>query len=123
MDSRRRPVFLTLWLLLLLASYTLGSIMNLTQALVLSGHDPERAAWSPWIRLALGVLAIVYVLGILRWKRWGFWGLCLVGLVLVGINLFSGWGFGPSLANLGGIAVLYAALHLGKDRKAWPRLQ
>ena len=78
--------------------------------------------WAFWALATAGVVNVISAVALLRWKRWGFWLFVASAVAGLTVNLLIGLPQGIFGAVVG-IAVLYAVLHIGKERKAWPRLQ
>jgi len=73
--------------------------------------------------LTVGVIFnLVCAIALFRWKKWGFWGFVASSLVVLIVNLSGGLGPISALAALGGVAILYGVLHIGKERKGWSQL-
>jgi len=70
----------------------------------------------------LGLVNLACVVAVIMWKKWGFWTFCITSVVAFGLNLMIGLGLGSALFGFVGIAVLYAALQTGGDKKGWPQL-
>jgi hypothetical protein len=64
---------------------------------------------------------VIAAVALLRWRRWGFWLFVASALAGLAVNLSIGMPQGIFGAVVG-IAILYGVLHIGKERKAWPRL-
>ncbi|MEO7966752.1 MAG: hypothetical protein ABIT38_22870 [Gemmatimonadaceae bacterium] len=78
--------------------------------------------WAFWALAICGVANVVSAIALLRWQRWGFWAFVASAIVGIAINLSIGLGPQGVVGALVGIAILYGVLHIGKERKAWPRL-
>jgi len=79
--------------------------------------------WVFWTLSGCGLVNVSSAIAVLRWKRWGFWLLIASALAGVAVNFSIGLGPQGFLGGVFGIAILYGLLHIGKERKAWPRLQ
>jgi hypothetical protein len=71
--------------------------------------------------LLFAVADIIFVVALFRWQRWGFYGYVVTNVIVAALGL--SFGYGKSILGLVGIAILYLALNIGGDRKAWPRLK
>jgi hypothetical protein len=89
----------------------------------LQRNGPKTPQWAFWVLAVCGVINVVSAVALLRWKRWGFWLFVLSAIAGVGINFSIGLGPQGIFGAVLGIAILYAVLHIGGERKAWPRLQ
>jgi len=105
-------------------------IVNSAAALVylfgrewLQRNRPQMPEWAFWLLAICEVISVISAIALLRWKRWGFWLLVVSVIAGVGINFSIGLGSQGILGAVLGIAILYALLHIGGERKAWPRLQ
>jgi hypothetical protein len=81
------------------------------------------AEWAFWLLAICGVSNVISAIALLRWKRWGFWLFVVSTIAALAINFSIGLGPQGIFAAVLGIAILYAVLHIGGERKAWPRLQ
>ena len=79
--------------------------------------------WAFWALTGCGLINVISAFALLRWRRWGFW-LCIASAIAgVAINISIGLGPQGAFGAVFGIAVLYGVLHIGKEKKAWPRLE
>ena len=78
--------------------------------------------WALWALAGAGVVNVVSAVALLRWKRWGFWLSVASAVAGMVVNVTIGLPQGI-IGAIFGIAVLYGVLHIGKEQKAWPRLQ
>ena len=117
-QPRRRPWFLTLWLVLLIAVNGIAAFGNLARSGAGWQELPRASIW-PYTLLAILALAnVVFALALFRWKRWGFYGFCASAFLALIINLYVGLGVVPALAGPAGVIVLFALLRLGHKPKA-----
>lgn len=75
--------------------------------------------------MVLAVLAAanaLFAFALLRWKKWGFFGITASALVALVVNLVIGINPGLAFSGLVGVALLYALLQIGGERKAWTQL-
>ncbi|HJY53778.1 MAG TPA: hypothetical protein VKD89_07125 [Candidatus Udaeobacter sp.] len=79
--------------------------------------------WALWALAICGVINVISAIALLRWKRWGFWFFVVSTLAGVAVNFSIGLGPQGLFGAVFGIAILYGVLHIGKERKAWPRLR
>lgn len=70
----------------------------------------------------VGLLNVVFAIGIYKWKKWGFWGFCVSALAAFSINIYGGVALLPALAGLAGVLVLFAVLKIGKEKAGWDQL-
>jgi hypothetical protein len=91
-----------------------------SQALRRAGaNTPDSAFWA----LAIcGIVNVVSAIALLRWRRWGFWAFVASAVAGVAVNVSIGLAPQGAGGAVVGIAVLYGVLHIGRGRKAWPRL-
>ena len=86
-------------------------------------NGPNAPDWAFWGLAACGLVNVISAVALLRWRRWGFWSFIAAALAAVAINFSIGLGPQGIFGAVFGIAILYGVLHIGKERKAWPRLQ
>jgi hypothetical protein len=103
-------------------------IVNSAMALVylfgsewLRRNGAQTPSWAFWALAIAGVVNVIAAVALLRWRRWGFWLFVASALAGLAVNLSIGMPQGIFGAVVG-IAILYGVLHIGKERKAWPRL-
>ena len=120
----KRHWLLTAYLVVALVG---GVLTALGSPLVLLLHRAPGAVprLTPWIILGLsfvGACNALFAAALLKWRRWGFtgWYACLAVSAL--FNLWAGPLYYYALASLIPVVILYGLLHIGGDRKAWPRL-
>jgi predicted MFS family arabinose efflux permease len=89
----------------------------------LQRNGPKTPEWAFWLLAICGVTNVISAVALLRWKRWGFWLFVISTIAALGINFLIGLGPQAIFGAVLGIAILYAVLHIGGERKAWPRLQ
>jgi hypothetical protein len=85
-------------------------------------NGPKTPDWAFWALAVAGVVNVISAVALLRWKRWGFWLFVVSAVAGLAVNLSIGL-YQGIFGAVFGIAVLYGVLHIGKERKAWPRLQ
>jgi hypothetical protein len=84
---------------------------------------PSAPGWAFPILTLGGVLNIVFLVALFRWKKWGFWGSALTYAGSFFINLVVGLNVVQALLGLSGLAILYGVLHIGKENKGWSQLE
>jgi predicted MFS family arabinose efflux permease len=87
----------------------------------LQRNGPQTPEWAFWLLAICGVSNVISAIALLRWKRWGFWLFVVSTIAALAINFSIGLGPQGIFAAVLGIAILYAVLHIGGERKAWPR--
>lgn len=91
-------------------------------ALMFTGDQGVRG-WFPWATALWGLVNLISIVAILRWKKWGVVVLIAAACIMIPINLVAGIGFAVSLAGLVSAAIVYALLQLRVDgQKAWEHL-
>jgi len=89
----------------------------------LQRNGPQTPEWAFWLLAICGLSNVISAIALLRWKRWGFWLFVVSTITALAINFSIGLGPQGIFGAVLGIAILYAVLHIGGERKAWPRLQ
>ncbi|MDR3477955.1 MAG: hypothetical protein P4M14_07985 [Gammaproteobacteria bacterium] len=126
LDQPRRHLFLSIWLWLVIIANAFVASLYLFAA-----HSPAVLARMPgvpsWFFLvtgAIGIVNVICAIALLRWKKWGFWGILITAIVVCGLNItVAKQPLLPTLvSSFVGVLILYWALHMGDERKAWPRL-
>jgi hypothetical protein len=118
-DGKQRHGCLTAWLVLMLIGNA-GLVGFLLAIAAIKQRIPT--GWAFPVSAVIGVMNVVFVVAIFRWKKWGFVGLVLTSILAFVLNLMFGFGIGRSLLGLMGPAILYGVLQLGKERKGWTQL-
>ena len=122
-EQKKRHGCLTAVLILMLIANSATALMYLFGSNVILQAVPGIPSWS---LIALGIFAainLVCTIAIFKWKKWGFWGFIITSIAALFVNLSIGLGIGQSLMGLGGLALLYGVLHIGKENKGWPQLE
>jgi len=70
----------------------------------------------------LKLFNVVCVIALIRYKKWGFLGYCMSASIIIIINLIAEMGLFACAIRIISVIVLFAMLHVGKERKAWPQL-
>lgn len=113
---------LTTYLVFVVIVNSAMTLMYLFGSEWLRRNGAKTPDWAFWTLAIGGVVNVISAVGLLRWKRWGFWLFVASAVAGFAVNLSIGLTQGIFGAVVG-IAVLYAVLHIGKERKAWPRLR
>lgn len=136
-EHKQRHGCLTAFLIFMIGVNSLGVLRDLfmnSQAM----SNIQQPTWASTLGIVCSVFNVICAIALFRWKKWGFWGLlasCIVGVFLtvstglrsaeslgVGIGVSFGTLIFVSLVPIGGIAILYYVLHIGKENKGWPQL-
>jgi len=121
----KRHKFLTVWLSLML-------LMNLIVAITYLVTPEKLQHVTPNIPLSFfysaGILAIfnlICVILLFRWRKMGFWGFCLSAILAVLVNAKYGATPVPQAIFFSAFSILmlFWALNMGKENKAWSRLR
>ena len=122
-NDKKRHVFLSLWLALIIIYSVTGTFLYFGGATHVK-YDESATDWAVPAFAGLLMLQTACAAALFKWKKWGFWGYCAVnatGLIVdifIGVNLV--W---PSIAVVIAILGLYLALNVGTENKAWPQLE
>ncbi len=85
---------------------------------------PDVAIWLYPIQLIMAILSLVFTIAIFLWKKWGFYGIAVLSgmslVISVALEFAVVW---TSATVLISFALLYGALQVGQDNKAWPQLE
>ena len=122
-EEKRRSGFLTAWLVILIAGNSLAMVTNLLAATAF-GQDFQIDSW--WVFFVLvfgGILNILFAIALFRWKKWGFFG--FIATTVLAFLVSSSWGVSrmQAYAGLIALAVLFGALQMGNENKAWKQLE
>ncbi|CAN5606095.1 hypothetical protein BH18VER1_BH18VER1_06780 [soil metagenome] len=89
---------------------------------LMRGRGSRMPAWAFWALALCGVINVVSAIALLRWRRWGFWAFVASAIAGVAVNVSIGLGPQGAVGAGVGVVILYGVLHIGKEKKAWPRL-
>ena len=121
-SQSQRHGCLTTYLVFVIIINSAMALMYLFGAEWLRRNHAKTPDWAFWTLAMAGVVNVISAVALLRWRRWGFWLFVLSAIIGVAVNLSIGLPQGIFGAVFG-IAILYGVLHIGGERKAWPRLQ
>ena len=121
--SNNRHGCLTTYLVFAIIINSALSLMYLFGGEWLRRNGANTPNWAFWALAGCGVVNVISAVALLRWKRWGFWLLIASAIASLIINVSIGLGPQGAFGAIFGIAILYGVLHIGKERKAWPRLR
>jgi hypothetical protein len=113
---------LTTYLVFVIIANSALALVYLFGAEGLQRNGPKTPDWAFWALAICGIINVISAVALLRWKRWGFWLFAVSAIAGVGINFSIGVGPQGIFGAVLGLALLYAVLHIGGERKAWPRL-
>jgi hypothetical protein len=119
-EDKKRHGCLSACLILMILGSVLTIIGNLS-AVFIDGPLPVAPSWIFFVMAIGGLLNIVSLLALFKWKKWGFWLFTISALFVFCINLYSGAGIVSSLIGFTGVAFLLGALHVG-DKNGWTQL-
>lgn len=123
-NQKQRHGCLTAWLIFMIISNSLTSILYLFAGDMVSQNFP--GGISNLMLIFLGILGIgnvVFSVLLFKWMKLGFWGFLVTTIGALIINLSVGLGIGQSLAGLLGVAILYGVFQIKKDNvSGWDNL-
>jgi hypothetical protein len=114
---------LTTYLVFIIIVNSILSLLYLFGAEWLRRNGPNTPDWAFWALAGCGFINVISAVALLRWRRWGFWLFIASAIAGLAINFSIGVGVQGAFGAVFGIAVLYGVLHIGNEKKAWPRLQ
>ena len=120
--GKQRHGCLTAWLIAMIVMSSFAVLVYVLAMGFLLEMLPGASAWAVYTLAALAVLNLGFAIALWRWKKWGLWGYGASSLAAFWINLSIGTGLGPSLMGLLGLAILFAALQIGRENRGWPQL-
>ncbi len=122
-DGKQRHGCLTAWLVLMILANAAVAYIYLFASAAIKQSLPSAPAWA-FLALAIGgVVNIICAIALFQWKKWGFYGFLVTAAVVFGVNLMIGINIVQALFGLVGIAILYAVLQIGGDKKGWTQLE
>ena len=84
---------------------------------------PDAPAWAFPVLAIFGVINIMCLIALFKWKKWGFYGALASGILVCVINVSIGLNIVQAVLGLAGIAILYGVLQIGGDKKGWAQLE
>lgn len=121
--QKKRHWSLTTWLVLMLIGNSLAVLTYMFDSSNVRQYYPTAPSWAfPALTLG-GILNIVFLIALFRWKKWGFWGSVAIYPLGFIVNLQVGVDVGQLLVGMSGLAILFGVLHIGKENKGWPQLE
>lgn len=121
----KRHWFLVVWLVLIALGGLTSAFVDFFWQAEVKSYAPSLPVWVIYGMGLLGLCNIIFAVALFYFKKWGFWGYCGVSLVQLVVSLY----YTPSnpflniLVTVIAILILYWALNIGKENKAWPRLK
>ena len=123
MGKKQRHGCLTAWLTLMIIGNSAGALTNILGSQAIKQAFTAAPGWAIPVLTVLSIFNLVCAIALFKWKKWGFWGFLVSSIVAFLVNLSIGLGIGQSLFGLVGIVLLYAVLHIGKEKKGWSQLE
>lgn len=84
---------------------------------------PDFPEWAGWALAALSIPAVLSAMALFQWKGWGFYGIALVACAVFALNVYGGVTIPAAALGFGGTVLLFIALQLGGEKRAWPKLR
>ena len=122
-EKKQRHGCLTAVLVLMIIANSATALMYLLGSNAIQQAAPGIPSWSLAVLGIFAAINLVCTVALFKWKKWGFWGFIFTSIAALFVNLSIGLGIGQSLLGLGGLALLYGVLHIGKENKGWPQLE
>jgi hypothetical protein len=114
---------LTTYLVFVIVVNSAMALIYLFGAEWLRRNGPKTPDWAFWALAICGLINVVSAVVLFKLRRWGFWLFIASAIAGVAVNLSIGLGPQGIFGAILGVAVLYGVLHIGKEKKAWPRLR
>ena len=119
-DNKQRHGCLTAWLVFMIIGNSISSLIYLINPDVLQVDASE---WTFLLLAFLGAVNVMCAIALLQWQRWGFYGFCVTAAISGLVNISIGFGIVSLLYAAIAVGALFGMLNLGKERKAWPKLE
>lgn len=121
--QKKRHGCLTIWLAFMLFSNSIGILTYIFANSTVRESYPNAPLWVfPMLTIG-GILNIIFIIALFRWKKWGFWGSIVTYVISFGVNLLVGLNITQALFGLSGLAILFGVLQIGKEHKGWSQLE
>lgn len=124
MTEVKRHLFLTIWLSLIIIVNLFSAAMYFIMPERILDVIPTLPQWYTYVFGIFAVLNVLFAVALFKWKKWGFYGFCLFAVLSSIINVYlQVIGILPAvLVPIISILILFWALNVGKENKAWSRL-
>jgi len=119
-DNKQRHGCLTAWLIFMIIGNSISAIVYLVDPNMVQQDAPE---WMFLLLAFVGAFNVMCAIALLQWKRWGFYGFCVMAIISCFINISIGLGIAALIMALFSMGVLFGMLNIGKEKKAWPKLE
>lgn len=121
-EQKRRHGCVTAWLLLMIFSNSLVTLAYLFAQGAIAKTLPSGDKWAVPTVTLIGILNIVLIIALLRWKKLGFFGLVCTAIATFLIDITIGVNAGYAIFGLAGVVLLFVLLQIGGERSAWDQL-
>ena len=120
----KRHLFLTIWLSLIILINLLAAASYLLAPGKIIAVQPDLPKWYLTLFGILSALNVINAIALFKWKKWGFYGFCLIAVAASVFNVTVKLTtiLPAIIVPVVSIFILYWALHVGKENKAWTRL-
>ncbi len=122
-DAKQRHGCLTAYLVAMLVINSLTALLYIVSTDFVKRGLPNAPAWTFPVFAAGGILNVVFVIALFRWKMWGFFGFVATAALALCVNLTFGVNIFQVILGLAGIAILYGVLQIGNEKKGWTQLE
>ena len=120
--EKKRHGCLTTYLVVMIIANSLTALLYPFGAAAIKQRIPNIPNWAFPVLIAIAAVNVICAFALFRWKKWGFWGFAISTGIVFALNLAIGLSVASAIGGLVGVAVLYGALHIGKENKGWPQL-
>ena len=122
--QHKRHKFLTFWLYLIIVVNIFAALTYFFSTGTMQLRFHNIPVWMFHVMGILGVIDAISAIALLKWKKWGFWVYCVVAVISLFIGMhFKMMGIIPAvLAVVIAVGILYWALNMGGENKAWNKL-
>ncbi len=84
---------------------------------------PDFPEWAGWVFAALSIPAALCAAALFHSRKWGFFGYALVACAVFALNVYGGVSAVAAALGFGGTILLFIALQIGGEKRAWPKLR
>jgi hypothetical protein len=131
LPTKRRHVFLSAILLLIVVVNGLSAVTLPFAIDRIQRQDPKIGAWQIWLAAFMCALAVVCAIAIYNWKKWGFYGILAIATVSLIVTLATGVVDLRSgvqileavVLTFIGPGLLFGALQCGEEKTGWEQLE
>jgi hypothetical protein len=120
---KQRHGCLTALLIVMIVANAVTALLYLFASDMIGKNLPGAPGWIFPVLAVLCIGNVAFAVALFQWKKWAFYGFVATSIAAFGVNLSLGLGIFQSVLGFVGVAILYWALQIGKEKKGWTQLE